>query len=149
MANAPTHELIGKALSIPAAIAASAWLGAPLLPFCAGQFVGLFLASPDVDTHSRATNRWGILRGIWAPLQAVTRHRGITHHPLLGAPVVLGYLALMVLALVNLVLWTGWRVWWVPEMSWDWCRWVLMGCYAQHWIHLAVDAASSGAKRLR
>ena len=146
MANGKTHEAVGSVAAIPATIVA-AITGVPLIPFSMGQFLGLFLASPDVDTHSRATKRWGVLGFIWEPLQSATKHRGITHHPLLGAPLVLGYLAAWGLAVVNVATLAWVQSLWLPEPNWEWCRWVLGGVYAQHWIHLAVDAGWSGVKK--
>jgi hypothetical protein len=37
---------------------------------------GLWL-SPDLDTHSNATRRWGPLRGLWFPYRQLIRHRSL------------------------------------------------------------------------
>ena len=46
---------------------------------------GLWL-SPDLDTRSRPSQRWGWLSGLWWPYRRLVRHRGwLSHTPLLGS----------------------------------------------------------------
>jgi uncharacterized metal-binding protein len=55
---------------------------------------GLWL-SPDLDTRSRATRRWGPLALLWWPYRRVLSHRSaLSHTPLLGSAGRLAYLAL-------------------------------------------------------
>lgn len=55
------------------------------LPFSAGYLIGTFLLSPDIDlSHSKPSKRWKFLRFLWLPYQRLSRHRGMSHVPLLG-----------------------------------------------------------------
>ena len=68
--------------------------------FCVGNLIGFLWLSPDVDTRSNPVNRWGKLGFIWKPLQWGTKHRGITHVPIIGAIAIIGYLLFAVAALI-------------------------------------------------
>jgi uncharacterized metal-binding protein len=58
---------------------------------------GLWL-SPDLDTHSNATRRWGPLRLLWWPYRRLLSHRSLlSHSPLLGTSLRLLWLAALVL----------------------------------------------------
>ncbi|WP_196214075.1 metal-binding protein [Methanolobus vulcani] len=46
-------------------------------------FATLFL-SPDLDINSKPYIRWGILKGIWWPYKEIFKHRGLSHHPVIG-----------------------------------------------------------------
>lgn len=66
------------------------------LSFLAG---GLLL-SPDLDTRSNATRRWGPLRLLWWPYRRLLSHRSlVSHTPLLGTAGRLLYLALLLAGL--------------------------------------------------
>ncbi len=68
------------------------------LPFVGGYLVGTFLLSPDLDLpHSKPSKRWKKLRFIWKPYQALSRHRGTSHVPILGTFLRLTYLLLMIM----------------------------------------------------
>ncbi|MCS7216091.1 MAG: DUF2227 family putative metal-binding protein [Candidatus Bipolaricaulota bacterium] len=77
-----------------------------LLPLALGYLAGSLLLSPDLDLyHSRPARRWRLLRLLWWPYARLFRHRGLSHHPLLGPLSRLLYLALWALlawALVGL-----------------------------------------------
>jgi uncharacterized metal-binding protein len=80
-------------------------LGAPGIAVASLAFLlgGLWL-SPDLDTTSRATARWGPLRLLWWPYRRLLRHRSLlSHSPLLGSAGRLAYL-LGALALLRLLL---------------------------------------------
>jgi len=63
------------------------------LPFSAGYVFGTFFLSPDIDLPgSRPSRRWSILRCIWTPYQILSRHRGLSHLPLIGSLLRLIYL---------------------------------------------------------
>jgi len=63
------------------------------LPFAAGYVFGTFFLSPDIDLPgSRPSKRWSVLRCIWTPYQTLSRHRGISHLPLIGSFLRLIYL---------------------------------------------------------
>ncbi len=69
-------------------------------PFGLGYVVGTFLLSPDVDLPgSKPAKRWGLLRCIWFPYQSLSRHRGISHLPVIGSLLRLLYLIGLVLFL--------------------------------------------------
>ncbi len=56
------------------------------IPFSAGYLVGTFLLSPDIDLpNSKPTKRWSLLRCLWSPYQSFSRHRGISHLPVVGS----------------------------------------------------------------
>ena len=63
------------------------------VPFGLGYMVGTFFLSPDIDLpNSRPTKRWSLLRCVWTPYQSFSRHRGLSHMPVLGSLVRLIYL---------------------------------------------------------
>lgn len=63
------------------------------LPFSAGYLIGTFLLSPDIDlSHSKPSKRWKLLRPLWIPYQRFSKHRGISHLPLLGTIIRLSYI---------------------------------------------------------
>lgn len=158
MSNGTTHDNAGK-LTTVLIIAGSIYSGLPTIPIAAGSIFGWRWASPDVDTHSNPVKRWGALSFIWGPLQSATRHRGITHHPLLGTPTVLGYLALLVWATGNgfrLALSAfgggGFTLWMPFDFLWSvagWILWFAIGVMLQHWVHLFLDWWSSRGKKMR
>ena len=95
--NANQHDTAGIGVTIGIALATQH----PAI--IAGSLAGFLWLSPDVDLpHSRPSRRWGPLKAIWAPLQATTQHRGITHVPVVGALVMMAYLAVPVAAIAIL-----------------------------------------------
>lgn len=68
--------------------------------------------SPDLDlARSRASKRWGIARVLWIPYALVFRHRGCSHHAILGAFTRVAYLAAVVgLLFVAIIALTGARI---------------------------------------
>ena len=57
-----------------------------LVPFGAGYILGTFFLSPDLDLpSSRPTKRWKLLRCLWFPYQLLSKHRGVSHMPLIGS----------------------------------------------------------------
>lgn len=56
-----------------------------LLAFAIGFLAGTFFLTPDLDIHSSAYNKWGLLRIFWYPYQTVMPHRSVlTHTIILG-----------------------------------------------------------------
>ena len=56
---------------------------------------GLWL-SPDLDTHSNALKRWGMLKILWWPYQKIIRHRSIfSHGPFIGTIIRISYLIII------------------------------------------------------
>lgn len=114
------------------------------LSFLAG---GLLL-SPDLDTRSNATRRWGPLKALWCPYRRLLSHRSlVSHTPFLGTAGRLLYLALLLLALCLLgmplgtpspdrlleALQTLWRD--QPALVLT----ALVGVEASAWLHLIQD----------
>ena len=56
-------------------------------------FIGGFFLSPDLDTTSIPSKRWGLLKSIWLPYKKLIKHRSIfSHGPLIGTSIRLIYL---------------------------------------------------------
>lgn len=65
---------------------------------------GLWL-SPDLDTRSNPTRRWGPLRWLWWPYRRLLVHRSLlSHGPLIGSACRLIYLAVLVLGFSALLI---------------------------------------------
>ncbi len=86
------------------------------LPFVGGYLVGTFLLSPDLDLpRSRPSKRWRSLRFIWRPYQAVSKHRGVSHVPIIGTSLRLTYFLLVLFFLYFVLL--GISSKYVPEIK--------------------------------
>lgn len=105
MASGQQHDRATWWLALPFGLLWAPWLGlagvvAAGLAFLLG---GLWL-SPDLDTRSNPTRRWGPLRLLWWPYRRLLRHRSLlSHSPLLGSSVRLAYLAGLLLGLLTLL----------------------------------------------
>ena len=99
MASGRHHDRATWVLVLPFALLWWPWLG----PWGAisgglGFLIGGLLLSPDLDTRSNATRRWGVLKLLWWPYRRTLSHRSLfSHSPLLGSSLRLAYLAGMVL----------------------------------------------------
>ena len=149
MAMGRSHDRATGLLALPFGLLWWPWLGpgAALAAALAFLLGGLWL-SPDLDTRSNATRRWGLLQPLWWPYRRLLRHRSlISHSPLLGSAGRLLYLAV----LVGLA---GWLLqpWGAPsplqlgrglQMLWQQQRGlslaVLIGVEASSWLHLIQD----------
>ena len=105
VANGRAHDQSTLALALPLGLLVGLWHG-PMLGLTAAlafALGGLWL-SPDLDTRSRPTFRWGPLAPLWWPYRHLVRHRGwMSHTPLLGsASRLLLLLGWLLLALVGL-----------------------------------------------
>ena len=146
MASGQQHDRATCWLALPYGLLWWPWLG-PLgtvvsaLAFLIG---GLWL-SPDLDTNSLPYQRWGPLRWLWWPYRKALRHRSVlSHSPLLGTLVRVGYLTGLALLLTGLA---------HPPASTDLLRWLqqqwsrperlllvaLIGIEASAWLHLLQD----------
>ena len=105
MASGRAHDRATTWLALPFGLLCWPWLGLPgVLVGAAGFLVGGLWLSPDLDTRSRATRRWGPLALLWWPYRRVLSHRSaLSHTPLLGSAGRLLYLALAVAGLSQLL----------------------------------------------
>jgi uncharacterized metal-binding protein len=101
MASGRAHDRATRLLALPFGLLWWPWLGAAGVG-CAGLgfLLGGLLLSPDLDTRSNPTRRWGPLRLLWWPYRRCLSHRSLVSHcPLLGTAGRLTYLAGLVLLL--------------------------------------------------
>ena len=94
MASYRTHEIFNVAILVPALI----FLPEDAkVPFGVGYLIGTFFLSPDIDLHySKPSQRWKLLRYIWLPFWIFSKHRGITHVPVLGSLIKFFYLSFLI-----------------------------------------------------
>jgi uncharacterized metal-binding protein len=149
MASGRRHDRTTCWLALPFALLWGPALGvAGVVSAGLGFLLGGLWLSPDLDTRSNATRRWGLLRWLWWPYRKVLPHRSLfSHSPLLGTAVRLAYLAALLLAgSVALSplgapapsVWIGWAgdLWQHqrgPIVS------ALVGVEASSWLHLIQD----------
>jgi len=110
--------------------------------------VGGLLLSPDLDTRSRPSRRWGPLQLLWWPYRKLLKHRSLfSHSPVLGTGGRLAYLAGLALALAWLL-----APWGAPtpgvllqagQQLWSQNRALVLvtlaGLEASTWLHLIQD----------
>ncbi|MFN9546397.1 MAG: metal-binding protein [Cyanobacteriota bacterium] len=154
MASGRAHDRATTLLALPFGLLWGPTLGGPgiVVASLAFLFGGLWL-SPDLDTLSRATARWGPLRALWWPYRRLLRHRSlVSHSPLLGSAGRLAYL-FGALALLRLLLGAapGLPLPLPPLADWPalaihlWRRQpqlllcALAGLEASSWLHLLQD----------
>ena len=108
---------------------------------------GLWL-SPDLDTRSNPTRRWGPLRLLWWPYRRLLRHRSLlSHSPLLGSAGRLLYLGALLLGLSWLAQPLGapapGTLTGLAVQLWQWHQPLLIaaltGVEASAWLHLIQD----------
>ncbi|WP_094228754.1 metal-binding protein [Methanolobus psychrotolerans] len=73
-----------------------------ILAFSTAYLFATFFLSPDLDINSKPYKRWGILRIIWWPYKVVFKHRGLSHHPVVGPLSIVMNLAIIVASLLLL-----------------------------------------------
>jgi uncharacterized metal-binding protein len=149
LASGRLHDRATWLLALPAALLVWPWLGWPGVAAAAvGFLLGGLLLSPDLDTHSRPTARWGPLGILWWPYRRLLRHRSLlSHSPLLGTAGRLAYLGCAVLVLTLLLQPLGAAA---PASLWQqgmelWRQHqplliaALVGVEASSWLHLIQD----------
>ena len=146
MASGQQHDRATCWLALPYGLLWWPWMG-PRGALVSGLafLIGGLLLSPDLDTNSRPYQRWGPLRWLWWPYRKALRHRSVlSHSPLLGTLVRVGYLTGLALLLTGLT---------HPPASTDLLRWLqqqwsrperlllvaLIGIEASAWLHLLQD----------
>ena len=110
--------------------------------------IGGLWVSPDLDTPSNPSRRWGPLRLFWWPYRRLLRHRSLlSHSPFLGSAGRLLYLAVRIAGAAWLL-----QPWGAPsplqlarslQQFWQQQRGVsvamLIGVEASAWLHLIQD----------
>jgi uncharacterized metal-binding protein len=94
VASGRAHDRATSLLALPFGLLWGPGLGLEGIAVASLAFLlgGLWL-SPDLDTPSRVTARWGPLRGLWWPYRRLLRHRSLlSHSPLIGTAGRLAYL---------------------------------------------------------
>jgi uncharacterized metal-binding protein len=99
MASGRQHDRATWALVLPFALLWWPWLGPRgAISGGLGFLIGGLLLSPDLDTRSNTTRRWGVFKLLWWPYRRALSHRSLfSHSPLLGSCLRLAYLAGMLL----------------------------------------------------
>ncbi len=98
MASGQQHDRATWILALPFGLLWGPWLGlgGVMVGGLAFLIGGLWL-SPDLDTRSNPSHRWGPLRLLWWPYRRLLRHRSLlSHSPFLGSTVRLLYLAALI-----------------------------------------------------
>ena len=149
MASGRLHDRATGLLALPFALLWGPWLGPVGVAVAAAAFLigGLWL-SPDLDTRSNATRRWGPLALLWWPYRRWLPHRSfLSHSPLVGTAGRLLYLA--ALAALGSWLLHPWGMPSPPQLSealralWQQQRPLLLvallGVELSGWLHLLQD----------
>ena len=125
MASGRSHDRATGLLALPFGLLWWPLLGPPGTVVAAAAFLigGLWL-SPDLDTRSNATRRWGPLRLLWWPYRRWLPHRSLlSHSPVLGTAGRLLYLTVLVMVISLLLMPYGSPG---PDQ--------LMNALQQHWV---------------
>ena len=149
MASGRAHDRATGLLALPFALLWGPWLGWAGVAWAGlGFLLGGLLLSPDLDTRSNPTRRWGPLRLLWWPYRRCLRHRSLlSHSPLLGPAGRLAYLAggTLVVAAALQVLGLPALAWIRQGASGLWQEQRLLvisglaGIEASSWLHLLQD----------
>jgi len=149
MASGRSHDRATWILALPFGALWWPWLGLSGVAAAGGAFLlGGLLLSPDLDTHSNPTHRWGPLRLLWWPYRRLLRHRSLlSHSPLLGTAGRLSYMAAALLLMCLLLqplggppphqlLAAGQTLW---QNQRPLLLAALVGLEASSWLHLIQD----------
>lgn len=138
------------------------------MPFVAGYLIGTFLLSPDLDLpQSKPSKRWRALRLLWKPYQQFLKHRGVSHVPVLGSSLRIGYFVLLFIFLYFVLL--GFSQRYAPELGEllllfdpfdilsalaekEWFFYFILGILVSELFHISLDLIVSslrGFKRRR
>jgi uncharacterized metal-binding protein len=149
MASGRQHDRATWLLALPYGLLCWPWLGLAGVALGAlGFLLGGLLLSPDLDTRSNPTRRWGPLAVFWWPYRRCLSHRSLlSHSPLLGTAGRLLYLATVILlfstALSPLGAPRATQLLAAAERLWSEQRPLLLaalvGLEASSWLHLIQD----------
>ena len=149
MASGRDHDRATWLLALPAGLLVWPWLGwAGVGTAGVGFLIGGLLLSPDLDTHSRPTARWGALKLLWWPYRRLLRHRSLlSHSPLLGTAGRLTYLGCLLLGLAAVLQPFGMppprHLWQQGQELWQQHQGLVIaavvGVEASSWLHLIQD----------
>jgi uncharacterized metal-binding protein len=105
--------------------------------FAVSYLFSSVLLSPDLDlARSRPARRWRAGRFLWFPYALVFRHRGLSHHLLLGPLTRIAYLG----ALLAFLLWgAGLLTQEIRVPRWTVLVPVLVGLYLPNQVHIVMD----------
>lgn len=121
---------------------------APFAAFLAGYLFSMIFLSPDLDLeHSHAMRRWGPLGILWRPYAALFRHRGASHHLILGPLSRLLYLGALCIAGLATAHAIGGGGWVVPGWSLGTVAAGLGGAYIPNALHILADARGRRSSR--
>ena len=149
MASGPSHDRATWGLCLPFGLLWWPWQGLAGAACASLAFLlGGLLLSPDLDTRSNPTRRWGLLRLLWWPYRNLLRHRSLlSHSPLLGTSGRLAYLAALLLLSCLLLQPLGGpapqQLLGTAQALWQGQRPLLLaalvGLEASSWLHLIQD----------
>jgi len=149
LASGRAHDRATGLLALALGLIGGLWLGATTgLSAGLGVLIGGLWLSPDLDTHSNPTRRWGPLRLLWWPYRRLLSHRSLlSHSPLLGSAGRLLYLAVLLVGLswLGQPLGTPGPVALAQGAAQLWTRErplllaALVGLEASAWLHLLQD----------
>lgn len=149
MASGRSHDRGTWILALPFGALWWPWLGMAGVAVASVSFlIGGLLLSPDLDTRSNATRRWGPLKWLWWPYRRFLSHRSlISHTPVIGTAGRLLYLSvlLLLLCLIGRPLGTpapdrllqGLQTLWLDQPAL--LITALAGVEASSWLHLIQD----------
>ncbi|WMW25102.1 metal-binding protein [Methanolobus sediminis] len=83
--------------------------GYTIVAFSVAYIFATFFLSPDLDINSKPYKRWGFLRIIWWPYKELFKHRGLSHHPVIGPLSIVSNL-LVIVAAVFLIMGINYEV---------------------------------------
>ncbi|AWC34577.1 metal-binding protein [Bacillus cytotoxicus] len=122
-----------------------------LLTFAIGFLVGTFFLTPDLDIHSSAYNKWGLLRIFWYPYQCIMPHRSfLTHTIIIGDLIRILYMLLVfspLLYIVNRTVLDGKLVDMAKEHEVGLITFVL-GVIAASTLHIIADQFNTRRRKL-
>lgn len=140
MSDGATHDKHGMAFTFACFVmavfiwAATDVVASFLLPL--GSLFGTFFLSPDLDmAHTDPFRRWGPFRFLWRPYAALHKHRGVSHHPLIGPAGRLLYLGVLAAPVYLLV--SGPVL--PPAESYHPLLYAATGVVLANWVHLLGD----------